>query len=265
MTTSQYSSDHGSYVVLGATTIISSGTTVTQFQTVTASPTAVMRSSGISSKDKGIAIGVGVGIGVPVVAVIIVVLLLLYRRKQRNSVQNYVDSNGKDAGIAVDDGNILKRGFRHLFIGLPTLKNNPRNDDFDDENDDEIINEPKTNFNANPDTAVFTRNGSTAQNKSANNSQQATPSTGFFVNRPKPLRLMNSTPSDTGSIDTDEAYTADDRVLETRPLAAIPTTLDQQDKEDEASSSNDTGEYIPAPDFNSNSSSPPNFGDFSRI
>lgn len=205
-TVSNYSSNHGSFIVLGSTTIINSASTITLFHTITASSTNRAASSGISSKDKGIAIGVGVGIGVPVVAAIIVILLLLYRRKQRNSVRNYVDSNGRDVGIAVDEGNFFKRAFRHAFMALPTLKNNPTPGDFDDDNDD-IINEPKPNYARNEDTAVFNRNSenmNSASNLNSNSTSNRNNSsnvnsdrnTGFFVDRPRPLRLVNISTDD---------------------------------------------------------------------
>lgn len=102
----------------------------------------------------------------------------MYRRKQRNSVRNYVDSNGRDAGIAIEDGNPLTRALRRVLIGFPTLKNNPTNGDFDDDIPEDLINEPKPNLG-------------TLSNKNEFNNDNGNVSSGFVVNRPKPLRLVN--------------------------------------------------------------------------
>mgnify|MGYP004708523387 FL=1 len=236
------------------------------FQTITAAPTANIRNSGITSRDKSIAIGVGVGVGIPVIAAIIIVSLLLYRRKQQNSVQNYVDSNGKDAGIAVDDGNFFKRTFRHAFIGLPILKNNPNNvygGDFDDDNDLSVIaNEPKGNLSSNTDINTFTKStNNTSSNINSNltsnsNSVQRSnteSNTGFFVNRPKPLRLVNhSSEDDISDSDIDNENNNNDH-----PIKSSSNSNDTDDP--------DTDEYLPAPESQSNSNSPSHLGEIPRL
>lgn len=216
-TTSQYSSDHGSYIVIGSTTIIGSTNTVTQFHTITASANSNNKTSGISEKNKNIAIGVGVGIGVPLIATIIILILLFYRRKQQNSVRNYVDSNGHDAGIAVDEGNIFKRAFRHAFIGFPTLKNKPSNDDFDDdlldgdELNDKIVKNVTNSNNA------FTNTDDTALFNSLNSDKES----GFIVNRPKPLHKTHSDPenSETITLSNKNSNSISPRVMNPDPIS----------------------------------------------
>lgn len=183
---------------------------MTYFQTITATPVA--NSTGISQKNKNIAIGVAIGIGIPVIIIILIILLFLYRRKQMNSVRNYVDSNGRDVGIAVEDGNPIKKTFRRLFYGFPTINNNPTRGDFDDDMPDDMINEPKPNLNTN-----------------FNNDYSS--NTGFVVNRPKPLHLVNS-----GSIAEDhDSDSSLDLASETQSPYSIPKeTLDENDDTGEA-------------------------------
>lgn len=249
-TTSQYSSDHGSYIVIGSTTVIGSTNTITQFHTITASTDANNKSSGISEKNKNIAIGVGVGIGVPIVATIIILILLFYRRKQQNSVRNYVDSNGRDAGIAVDEGNIFKRAFRHAFIGFPTLQNNPSNDDFDDDllDGDELVNKNgRGRLNSNN---AFTNTEDAAIFNSANADKE---STGFVVNRPKPLRTVHSDPdtSETGSLSNKPSTSISPRVMNPDPIS------DDDDDDDDDESDSDAANYVPAEEHSSTPPPPP--------
>lgn len=182
-------------------------------------------------KNKNIAIGVSIGIGIPVIATIIILILLFYRRKQQNSVRNYVDSNGRDAGIAVDEGNIFKRAFRHAFIGLPTLQNNPSNDDFDDELLDDG---PKAEFKNNDDAAIF--NKSTDQSKN---------SSGFVVNRPKPLRMANSEPetSESNSFSNKPSSSISPRVMNPDPVSESEDDVEEVLHD---TSSSDVGYYVPA-------------------
>lgn len=139
------------------------------------------------------------------------------------SVRNYVDSNGRDAGIAVDDGNFFKRAFRHAFIGLPTLKNNPSvNQDFDDDDDEnEII--PKTpNYKNNEDINIFNKQQN-SNNSNEKSSDDSNTNTGFVVNRPRPLRLINRSDSDvdTGltTPKTSTTNTTDDTNEYVRPIS----------------------------------------------
>lgn len=156
------------------------------------------------------------------------------------SVRNYVDSNGRDAGIAVDEGNFLKRAFRHAFIGLPTLKNNPSaNQDFDDDDDDDdnnaIISKTR-NYKNNEDINIFNKQ----QNINNNNTDKSSDNnmnSGFVVSRPKPLRLINQSDSefDTGlnTPKTSTTNTTDDTNEYVHPISnshspQLPT-LDSSD------------------------------------
>lgn len=253
------SSNYGSYIVVASATVINSASTITLYQTLTATANADSV-SGVSQKDKNIAIGVGIGLGIPVIVTILIILLFLYRRKQLNSVRNYVDSNGRDAGIVIEEGNPIKKSLRRLFFGFPTIKNVPDRGDFDDDNDD-IINEPKPNIGYG----------------SNYNNDQENYGTGFVVNRPKPLHLVNSDDNDTRDNDDDSDsgsvvrgdYTSDTQ-SPTLPKSmstnensgtelldnhVIPDTDDTDDI--------NTDDYVLAPDSTSPSGS--NGGTFPRL
>lgn len=219
---------------------MNSASTVTLFQTITATPK--VSSSGISTKNKNIAIGVGVGIGVPVIVVIIITLLFVYRRKKLNSVRNYVDSNGKDVGIAVEEGNPIKKSLRRFFLGFPTLNNNPDDGDFDDDIPEDLINEPKPNIGLNSNT------GTTYKNNNSINQ-------GFVVNRPKPLHLVNNDESSNNDSDsqseTQSPFTIpkSENTTTNNTVDDIPNLPDTDDSDDIS-----TDDYVMAPD----SSSPDN-------
>lgn len=126
--------------------------TFTQYRTITSTPTATAKPNSNSSKSRDIGIGVGVGVGVPVLFILSVLLLLLYRRRRGSQVQNYVDSNGNETGLAVTDG-WLTRTMRHFH-----------NDDNNlDEDAEEVV-------------------------KEALSSETER---GFVVDRPRPLRVLN--------------------------------------------------------------------------
>ncbi|CAI8509630.1 unnamed protein product [Pichia kudriavzevii] len=208
--------------VVPSTTIMNSASTVVIYHTITKSNTLANYSSGISSKNKNIAIGVSIGIGIPLISAIIIVLLLAYRRKQQNSVRNYLDSNGRDAGIAVDEGNFFTRFFRRAFIGLPILRNDPNGGDFDDDLHDDLAHDPKPIFSGKNDSDLFD------SNSNSNN--------GFFVSRPKPLHLVNS-----DNNDQSQTKEHDD-------------TLDDEDLH--YLDSDDTDDYVRPPGHDSSASPP---------
>lgn len=132
-----FSSTSGSVIVMGFTTVVNN-TTITSLHTVIASPTGAENtgsasknsgSSGLSTEDQHIVIGCVVGLGVPIIA-IIAGAFYWYRRKQTDTTgKNYVDSNGRDVGIAVGGDNILEK--------LKFWKNNRDTGDFNDDSLDE--------------------------------------------------------------------------------------------------------------------------------
>lgn len=133
--------------------------------TASASP---VKSKGISAHDKNIAIGVSVGLGVPILGALAALALIYRRRNQKSSVQNYVDSNGRETGIAVEEGNKFTRAPRRAF-GSTTLMTHQSKGDFDDED-----------FDEEPNTGAHAAGGPPPSGE-----------TGFVVNRPRPLRVLN--------------------------------------------------------------------------
>lgn len=169
------------------------------------------------------------------IAIVIVILLFLYRRKQLNSVRNYVDSNGRDVGIAVEEGNPVKKTFRRLFYGFPTINNNPTHGDFDEDMPEDMVSESKPNLDSDFNSNNYSSN------------------TGFVVNRPKPLHLVNNDaiPEDQ---DSDSSL---DLASETQSPSSIPkTNLEENDTgeaqhpavDTEDTDDIDTDEYVLAAD-----------------
>lgn len=173
-TPSIFSSTSGSLVVMGYTTVVNN-TTITSLHTVIASPTSAENtgsaskdsgSSGLSTKDQHIVIGCVVGLGVPIIA-LIAGAFYWYRRRQTDTTgKNYVDSNGRDVGIAVDGDNILEK--------LKFWKNNKGAGDFNDDSLDED----------------FSLDDASESNHDGNGTPQSGESTerSFVVDRAKPIR-----------------------------------------------------------------------------
>ncbi|QPG76711.1 hypothetical protein FOA43_004105 [Brettanomyces nanus] len=167
-TPSTFSTSSGSYVVLGYTTVINNST-ITSMHTITASATSSPKSSGgLSKKNKHIVIGCVVGIGIPFIVVAAAALFWYRRRMQDPTGRNYVDSNGRDIGISVDDGTLLNK--------LKFWKKNKSVGDFDNDSLDE-------DFSIDPSN---TSNNQAGTNSNSGSSDSAGRS--FVVDRPKPLR-----------------------------------------------------------------------------
>lgn len=161
-TSTAFSSSSGSYVIVGYTTVVSSATVIA-VTTMTTTPTASVSSSSknntSASKTKKVAVGCAVGIGVPIIAVLAVVFFIWRRRKAESSTKNYVDSNGRDVGIAIDDDSFLNK--------LKFWKSSNSGHDFNDALDDDM-----------------------SLGASASSDTPDSPDTGrtFVVDRPKPIK-----------------------------------------------------------------------------
>lgn len=168
---SEFSTTSGSFIVMGYTTVIDNST-VTSMHTIVATPTATSNSnksssSGLSTKNKHIVIGCVVGLGVPIIALI---AAALFWYKKRNSSpptgRNYVDSNGRDVGIAVDSDSFMEK--------LKFWKKNKTVGDFNDDSLDE-------DFSIDDD-ARDSNAGTGSSHGTASNEHS------FVVDRPKPVR-----------------------------------------------------------------------------
>ncbi|VEU20423.1 DEKNAAC101330 [Brettanomyces naardenensis] len=144
--------------------------------TITESPTGSPgddkngSSKGLSKKGKNIVIGCVVGLGVPLLAALGAAIWWYRNRKSNPTGRNYVDSNGRDVGIAVDEDSLLGK--------LKFWKKRKSVGDF---HDDDSLDE---DFSLGEDTTASNNN------TGGGNSQESNGSAGrsFVVDRPKPLR-----------------------------------------------------------------------------